>query len=413
MYQAGVIDIPAFSRRTPRSLTLPAGGLQGQRENRVADSANGDPQVFYFGVFDGHGGVECSEFLRDSLHDYIQEAAAQFMLQSSLKKKGGQENISQEQLKLDRAHIAARESELVKDYNNLVGGYYRRFRPEHFAFNGEHDGVVTPSTMEEVLEYAFLKADFDFVAAQAAKADGEDIPFNHTDVLSNPSQSPRPIIGGPRRFKGGSTASIAMISTPTATPFWSPATPSTVFVSHVGDTRVILCETTSGSAIPLTANHHPSSVTEQARLRRYAASFVTDSFGEERISGLANTRSFGDISSKRLGVSAEPQMTRMDLTHGAEYAFIVLASDGVTGVLPDQELVDIIKEAKTPTQGARDVVEFAVECADGGADADNATCLVVRLGGWERRQEGGLGSLGTREARDWRRHEAATPRNRT
>lgn len=179
-----------------------------------------------------------------------------------------------------------------------------------------------------------------------------------------------------------------------------------MLVSHVGDTRILLCDTASGAAIPVTSNHHPSSPVEASRLRRYAATFVTDSFGEERMSGLANTRAFGDIHSKRIGVSAEPEMRRVELGP-AEYSFLVLMSDGISGVLPDQEVVDIIKEARTPEQAARDVVNFATEVSKQG---DNATCLVVRLGGWERRLEGGLGSMGTKEARDFRRQESTDPR---
>jgi protein phosphatase PTC6 len=53
------------------------------------------------------------------------------------------------------------------------------------------------------------------------------------------------------------------------------------------------------------------------------------------------------------------------------------------------------------------VVGFASEVS---RDGDNATCLVVRLGGWERRQEGGVGSLGTKESREWRRQDATDPR---
>lgn len=157
---------------------------------------------------------------------------------------------------------------------------------------------------------------------------------------------------------------------------------------------------------PLTSDHHPSSPSESHRLRRFAASFVTDSFGEERIQGLANSRAFGDMASKRLGVSAEPEITRTELGP-AQYSFIVLMSDGVSGTLSDQEIVDVVKEAKTPEQGARDVVAYATEVS---GDGDNATCLVVRLGGWERRSEGGLGSLGTKEIRDFRRNEAMDPR---
>jgi protein phosphatase PTC6 len=135
---------------------------------------------------------------------------------------------------------------------------------------------------------------------------------------------------------------------------------------------------------------------------------VTDSFGEERISGLANTRSFGDIASKRIGVSAEPEIKRVELG-AAEYSFVVMVSDGVSGTLNDQEIVDIVKEAKTPEQAARAVVSFATEVSTEG---DNATCIVVRMGGWERRQEGGVGSMGTKESREWKREQASRPRNR-
>jgi protein phosphatase PTC6 len=131
-----------------------------------------------------------------------------------------------------------------------------------------------------------------------------------------------------------------------------------------------------------------------------------DSFGEERIAGLANSRSFGDMRSKRIGVSAEPELTRVEM-QPAQYSFLVLMSDGVSGTLSDQEIVDVIKEAQTPEQGARAVVEYATEVSQ---DGDNATCQVVRLGGWERRSEGGVGSLGTKEIRDIRRSEALDPR---
>jgi protein phosphatase PTC6 len=122
----------------------------------------------------------------------------------------------------------------------------------------------------------------------------------------------------------------------------------------------------------------------------------------------SNTRAFGDMASKRIGVSAEPELTRIEI-QPAEYAFMVLVSDGVSGTLSDQEIVDIVKEAKTADEAAKNVISFATEVSQ---DGDNATCLVVRLGGWERRQEGGVGSLGTKEARDFKRDAAGDPRGR-
>ncbi|KAF2995196.1 hypothetical protein E8E13_000592 [Curvularia kusanoi] len=489
-FQAGTIEIPAFAKRRPMSLTR-KGGAANANEATPAGSASGDPQVFYFGVFDGHGGAVCSGFLREQLHLYLEKATQQFELQSSLKRAGPSlpgsmqdpDTAPKSRQKSDRESLDAiqthtppgvekmqppngmdkgdlpskeregsipgdpsipqsdsirkaeeMERELVKNWKELVGGYFRRFKPEHFSMSAGGRGhpqeknvisqrhspnstLPTETTegvgIETVLEYAFLKADYDFVAAQVGKKEEDpvraDKAINDDDILGKPSLAGQNI-GGTKRFKGGSTCSIALISTPTPSPFWHPSSPSSLITAHVGDTRILLCNTATGLAIPLTSNHHPSLPEEATRLRRFAAAFVTDSFGEERISGLANTRAFGDMSSKRIGVSAEPEIRRVELAP-AEYSFMVLCSDGVCGHLSDQEVVDIVKEAKTPDQAARDLTAFAVETAGArGEGADNATGLVVRLGGWERRGEGGLGSLGTKEMRDWRREEANDPR---
>jgi protein phosphatase PTC6 len=465
-YQAGVIEIPAFAKRAPMSLT------RSQKSTfDSADGASGDPQVFYFGVFDGHGGSECSAYLREHLHQYIECSAKKFDLRSSLGKSKtisdlprastdglstpspkdndalklpekipgsaedaktstrGAHQISQPLHGVGLAKAIDLERDLIARWKETVGGYFRRFKPVFFSLNSGGRGYppgydIAQQTrhsssardqkdelvgIETVVVHAFLQADFDFVTAQVEEQ--EDLvraerALNEGEILGEPHKLATP--EEKRAFKGGSTCSIAMISTPSPMPFWHPASPSTLLTCHVGDTRILLCSTATGAAVPLTTNHHPSSPGEGSRLRRYAGTFVTDSFGEERMSGLANTRAFGDKQSKRLGVSAEPEIRRVELGP-AEYSFIVLVSDGVSGTLNDQEIVDIVKEAKTPDEGARDVVSFATEVSREG---DNATCLVVRLGGWERREEGGVGAMGTREAREWRRQEATDPRRR-
>ncbi|KAK0705350.1 phosphatase 2C-like domain-containing protein [Lasiosphaeris hirsuta] len=439
--QAGTICMPAFARRAPISLVRSQMSKSG--EGTSAKSVLGDPQLFYFGVFDGHGGSECSEFLREELHGYIEEAAAEFQLESSLQKHTRAElaetadssqkdaqDTQEGQIKgvpaagaNEGASKAVKlELDLLDEYRRTVGGYFRRFKPNYFTLPKKDlatpsDGTAPeadPVTLEAVLTYAFLRADLDFITAQARKPDPDDpyvsdFPLNNDEVLGSPHQPPSGHgIGGPARFKGGSTASVALISSPTPAPFWHPASHSSLVVAHVGDTRILLCETKTGLPRPLTSDHHPSSPAESRRLRRFAESLVTDSFGEERIQGLANSRAFGDMQSKRIGVSAEPDITRVDMGP-AEFSFLVLMSDGVSGSLSDQEIVDVIKEARTPEEGARHVVEYATEISSNG---DNATCLVVRLGGWERRSEGGLGSLGTKEVRDARRAEALDPRRR-
>ncbi|KAI4247234.1 MAG: hypothetical protein L6R40_001577 [Gallowayella cf. fulva] len=498
-YQAGVIELPAFAKRAPINLTrAPASSplqayREGQRkqqeqkekdgtdgEGTSADGASGDPQVFYFGVFDGHGGTECSGFLKEKLHEYVEEAAQKYGLESSLQGKSNKagpsnkESLPSSPTKDDLSHdttseadseehevpklratrdraipyptedptsgpsrsedqspikealpsrssvspeeVSSLQTRLIHSWKETVGGYFRRFSPSTFTIN--------PPTTSTVLTHAFLTADLSFITAQlkysASDSDSvlADSPINTSDIVpygpyaplnssSSKTASHIPSSAKSRMpFRGGSTASVALISTPTPTPFWHPSTPSTLLTAHCGDTRILLSRTSDGLAVPLTTNHHPSSPSEAARLRRHAASFVTDSFGEERMSGLANTRSFGDMPSKRMGVSAEPQIQTVQL-NPAEYAFMVLVSDGVSNEASDQEIVDIVKECKTPEEGANAVVAFATET---GKEGDNATCLVVRLGGWERRSEGGGGSMGTREGRDWRRAEADDPR---
>jgi protein phosphatase PTC6 len=441
-YQAGTIEIPAFAKRQPVSLSK----RKNEDEAEGAKSETGDPQVFFFGVYDGHGGAECSEFLRDRLHGYVEEAALLFGMESSLQPGSTAETdvLDSEGGVMGEQDAEDLQKSLVSSWRETVGGYFKRFKPEYFPAvanrsSDEKAETLNNSSIETILSYAFLKADLDFTTAQASKHSEQssgkaaapaddpvlsDKPLNENDLLfhpdrpasqnlrtrQRPSSSPdlNAPIGGATRFKGGSTASTALISTPTATPFWNPASPSTLLIAHVGDTRILLCRTSDGKAVPLTTNHHPSTPVEASRLRRYAASFVTDSFGEERVLGLANTRAFGDISSKRIGVSAEPQIMKVEIPP-AGYAFMVLMSDGVCGHLDDQEIVDVVKEAKTPAQASTDLVNFAVETSE---DADNATCLVVRLGGWERRSEGGGGSLGTKEQRQYRKNEAMDPRTR-
>lgn len=434
---------------------------QSEGSSRPADRANGDPQVFYFSVFDGHGGDKCSIWLRDHLHEYLERAAKAFDLKStltvgssltepSLDPKGNEEEAkpTAEKDSGKKAHRSAvkgtelptpldtidltispdqLQAEMVESWQDTVGGYFRRFKPEYFSeANGGQGSVLLPSkvrnsrllespegpptatpspvTLETMLNYAFLRADLDFVTTQAAQTSTHASNSMNDPVSASLGRHTHH--SEPVPFLGGSTGSVALISTPTAVPFWAPSSPFTLVTAHIGDTRILLCSTSSGAPIPLTSNHHPSLPSESARMRRYGGAFTTDSFGEERVMGLANTRAFGDARSKRVGVSAEPELRLLNSRPG-EFSFMVLVSDGITGTLSDQEIVDIVKEAKTPEQGAKDVVSFAVEVGSGEKnDADNATCVVVRLGGWERRSEGGGGGFASREDREWRRREA-------
>ncbi|KAI5843146.1 phosphatase 2C-like domain-containing protein [Tricharina praecox] len=384
-YQAGVIEIPPFSQvrdTDPR----PVGVVPGH-----------EPSVFYYAVFDGHGGDAASVFLKDYLHRYIEESSKLFnpsnKIRSAVLPEEPRPSRAEEtdEQRAGREKRAEMQMDLVNTWKD-VGGYFRRFKPDFGGLRGcgfrDGDGGI-----EAVLMYAFLRADHDFITGTRPWF----LPAEEG------SQTPAPPPGEKMtKFKGGSTASIVLLSPFTSQPYWHPSQTSTIVTAHLGDTRALLCRVSDGLASPLTTNHHPSSPSESARLRRYATAFVSDAFGEERFGILANTRAVGDVGQKRLGVTAEPDINARRLAPG-EYAFAVLVSDGISAVLGDQEIVDIVKECSTPEEAARDLVEFVDEVGEVG---DNATALVIRLGGWEKRCEGGEGWQGTKALREWRRNEA-------
>ncbi|CDO54032.1 similar to Saccharomyces cerevisiae YCR079W PTC6 Mitochondrial type 2C protein phosphatase (PP2C) with similarity to mammalian PP1Ks [Geotrichum candidum] len=322
-YFAGVLELPAGSTLSPM---ITRQGKLGVR------------QVFNFAVFDGHGGEECAQFLKDNLAEYVEKC-----------------NI----------HSA---DEIAQKYKENIGGYWKRWR------GGFEQYISKMSTMDDLqlrIPTAFLTADYDFVQKNATS--------------------------------GSTCTSVYLYSEDPNHAFWEAGQASHLIVAHVGDTRCIICDR-FGEAHPLTSNHHPSSPIEASRLRKYTASFFTDSFGESRFGSYANTRAFGDLRAKAQGITAEPdiienQIGRPHLPQertigalGGDEGFLVIVSDGVTGLVSDQEMADIVMRTAsmagsgrgTPQQAAEEIVKYAEVL---GGD-DNATCLVVRLSGWNKWPQG-------------------------
>ncbi len=285
--------------------------------NKLASGISDNNVIFYFAMIDGHGGSQCAEYLRNHLHEHIEG-------------------------------VRSREiAKMITAWRKEIGGYFQRFRPSILLDyipamqdpeKGEQMGL------EARLTAAFLSADLAFLKS------GES---------------------------SGAVASIALIQSHDDRPFWESTT-YTITSAHVGDTRILLCSTDKGGlAEILTTNHHPSSPAELERLRRFTTAFTTDSFGQERFGSMANTRAFGDAKMKRVGVSAEPQLAVIDCD-ADNYSFMVMVTDGVSGVLTDQEIVDIVKLFDEPAKAAEAVVQAANQL---GTD-DNSTCCVVRLPAW-------------------------------
>ena len=123
--------------------------------------------------------------------------------------------------------------------------------------------------------------------------------------------------------------------------------------------------------------------------------------------------SLGDLRYKKFGVTAEPEVRTKILEGssvcrrsrfqskpflGADWAFLVLVSDGISAILSDDEIVDLVRATNDPKSAAEKILTFSEEL--GGND--NATAIVIPLAGWNNID----GPDRTRELRDYRRLQA-------
>lgn len=326
---------------------------------RQIDYGN-DKQVeldcFVASVFDGHGGDECSNFLQHNFHKEIEDCT-----------------------QINRISF----KNLLNDFCKKIGGYWRKLHKKDEEYcndlveNNKRFNFHNNSSIVDDLYFRLIKSSLEL-----------DLKY-----LTNFS-------------KAGSTSTSVLLYNMNQKSYFDKDSISKLIVSHIGDTRAILCDK-NGIGIPLTTNHHPASPVESKRLSKYTASIMTDSFGEQRFLNYANTRAFGDLMGKSKGISAEPEIKSFvigdpalieqqglqdfTINHGlgqtgGNECFIVLCTDGVTNFASDQEIVDLIMSTNNnrgekngnPQICAEEVVKY-VESIGGD---DNTTCLVIRLNNW-------------------------------
>ncbi|KAI0034260.1 phosphatase 2C-like domain-containing protein [Vararia minispora EC-137] len=275
-------------------------------------------EVVFVGIYDGHGGSTVSQYLRQELHGLLESA------------------------KTD--HIPE-----LYEWIKELGGYFKRFNGNMLR------PWLNPEVSQEIMDL-------------------------HTRAYVTFFEVDRNLSGEPAAKESGSTASIAILHSLDApfTPFYSSQRLA-LTVAHVGDTRVLLCYADHGRVLAMTENHRAEERAESIRLRRMMGTgLMTDSFGDARWMGvLQNTRSLGDLKWKPFGVTPEPTV-RTKLLEGSKWAFAVLVSDGVSSIVSDQEIVDLVRGARDPKAGADRILRFA---EDMGSD-DNMTAVVLPLAGW-------------------------------
>ncbi|SCU77354.1 LAMI_0A00848g1_1 [Lachancea mirantina] len=349
--------------------------------------------ILNLSVFDGHGGDRVSKLLASELHNRIIDTypskAAFFALLKQYKDNVGGEYWDRIYEKRDTYYKKFIASCNTKEEQVLFKSGKASESGPRMIFDKWGNIIDKTSLLNENerlrLFMSFLKLDFT-----------ECCGYEQEPSMSERTEA---------KFSSGSTASSVFITSYDEADsfdesfFVNPQGLLKLVVTQVGDAKIILCDK-NGIAHSLTKVHHPTSLRES---RRLGGNFQTDSFGDTRfLNNFSNTRSFGDRVGKKDGLSAEPDIysyligSSMSLPHseitklqfGGDECFICLVTDGVSDLLTDQEIVDLITstvnnrglKTASPQYVADEVIKYIAAIAN--RDADNSTCLVLRLPNW-------------------------------
>lgn len=144
-------------------------------------------------------------------------------------------------------------------------------------------------------------------------------------------------------------------------------------IANAGDSRAVLCR--DGQAIQVTRDHTAMDNIERRRIQMLGADvlWVQDSWRVGK-AGIQVTRSLGDIDLKAAGVTAEPEVTVLEVSPND--GFLVLASDGLWDSISNEEAIEIIKDTvKHPDMCAKRLVTEAIS----RGSHDNISVIVAFL----------------------------------
>ncbi|CAN6610658.1 [Pyruvate dehydrogenase [acetyl-transferring]]-phosphatase 2, mitochondrial [Trichomonascus vanleenenianus] len=313
-YYAGVLHLPKGSSLTPKQQSYTA-------SKRT---------VFNFSVFDGHGGIECCEFLRQHLAEYVEN------------------------------YDMHRTWEIPELYKRNIGGYWKNWTHEVNKFFGR---LTASDDLQVRVPMAFLQADYDFMLAN--KTSGSTCtsvflyPRDDTGTYWDEGQVAHLVVA-----HVGDTRCFIVDRYGTPKPLTTAHHPSS--------------EVESERLSKYTAGIFMDSFGEE----RYGPFANTRAFGD--FSGKRKGISAEpEVLECRLGSS---ELGSRLVREFRDEAFLVLCTDGVSDMATDQEVADVVIHTAcqsgswrgTPQDCAEEVVKYA-EALGGN---DNATCLIVRLSSW-------------------------------
>ena len=301
------------------------GWRKRQEDAHIAAVSQGDKQnIDVFGVFDGHGGKEISQFVSNHFTEEL------------IKNKNLETDLSQ----------ALKETFIKMD-----------------------EIMTTPESIEEIKKYARLSKEADDLQSK-------NEPANSQMAFISQLIGPKDPESNDIYMRTGCTACVMSID----------ETNKKLYFANAGDSRVVMCK--NGVAYPQSEDHKPEMESEKNRIYKadgwISEGRVKGNLNLTRGFGDLEYKQNKNLKPEEQMITANPDIKVVDYNKDIE--FIIIGCDGIWDCLKNQEACDVVTKRlrEDPNIKISQIIEDMMDSIvakdlynESGVGCDNMTCIVV------------------------------------
>ena len=301
------------------------GWRKRQEDAHIASLSQGEKKnIDVFGVFDGHGGKEISQFVS---HHFTEEL---------IKNKNLETDIPQ----------ALKETFIKMD-----------------------EIMTTPESIEEIKKYARLSKEADDLQSK-------NEPPNSQMALISQLLGPKDPEANDIYMRTGCTACVLSID----------ENQKKLYFANAGDSRVVMCK--SGVAYPQSEDHKPEMESEKSRIYKadgwISEGRVKGNLNLTRGFGDLEYKQNKNLKPEEQMITANPDIKIVDFEKDID--FVIIGCDGIWDCLKNQEACDFVKKRlkEDPNIKISKIVEEMMDSIiakdlynESGVGCDNMTCIII------------------------------------
>ena len=301
------------------------GWRKRQEDAHIAAVSQGDKKnIDVFGVFDGHGGKEISQFVSNHFTEEL------------IKNKNLETDLSQ----------ALKETFIKMD-----------------------EIMTTPESIEEIKKYARLSKEADDLQSK-------NEPANSQMAFISQLIGPKDPESNDIYMRTGCTACVMSID----------ETNKKLYFANAGDSRVVMCK--NGVAYPQSEDHKPEMESEKNRIYKadgwISEGRVKGNLNLTRGFGDLEYKQNKNLKPEEQMITANPDIKVVDYNKDIE--FIIIGCDGIWDCLKNQEASDVVTKRlrEDPNIKISKIIEDMMDSIvakdlynESGVGCDNMTCIVV------------------------------------